>query len=68
MRQYKTVELQCPYCGVVSHYIYDADNWFRPQIFLCDTEDAPGCDRYFAATISFKPVVRYFSMIDLSYD
>jgi len=52
--------LICPYCGTrQSHHLARTTS---PQVILCDCENAPGCDRYFAVKLRMKPVVEYFAM------
>ena len=58
--QQEFVHLICPYCGTrQTQYL---KRFTSPQVILCDCENAPGCDRYFAVTLRMKPVVEYYAM------
>ena len=57
-REYVT--LICPYCGTrQSHYL---ERKIGPQIVLCDIDDVPGCDRYFAVTLRVVHKIEYYAM------
>ena len=51
-----TAWITCPYCGQRQAMALLPG---RPDVVLCDTEDVPGCDRYFAveATLRVSTVV-----------
>ena len=49
----------CPYCGVRQKAWLERGG---PQVVLCDCEDFPGCDRYFAVTVTMKPILEYFAL------
>ena len=52
----------CPYCGTRQKQWLERGG---PQVVLCDCENVPGCDRYFAVTLTMKPVVEYYALNDL---
>ena len=56
----ETVYLICPYCGVrQAHYL---ERVSRIQIILCDCEDYPGCDRWFAVRLLMVPRLQYYAV------
>lgn len=38
-------EVRCPYCAQAQRVVV-VPGW--PDVVRCDTEDVPGCDRYFS--------------------
>ena len=59
MSEKEFVYIICPYCGVRQKHFLKRGG---PQIVLCDCENAPGCDRYFAVSLTMIPKVSYFSV------
>ena len=55
------VHIKCPYCGNDNVVMVDPDQR-EPIIVLCDIDESPGCDRYFAARVDWTPSVRVFEM------
>lgn len=59
-KQAEAVWLICPYCGVRQMHYLERDR--GPQVVLCDCENYPGCDRYFAVRLRMIPKLEYYSM------
>ena len=58
----RTAKVSCPYCGHVNTVRICRDDELRPIVILCDIEEGPGCDRFFAAQIAFRPSIEVFSL------
>jgi len=52
----------CPYCGHGTRIVVHEYEENRPKVVLCEVEDGPGCDRYFAAQVTFVPQTKTFTM------
>ena len=52
--------LICPYCG--TRQTHHLKRMTSPQIVLCDCENAPGCDRYFAVNLRIVHKVEYLAI------
>lgn len=63
MKMPHRIRVKCPYCGYENTVVPVPDN-IRPFVVLCDIDDGPGCDRYFAVEIKFKPVVSTYRIIE----
>lgn len=48
-------EIECPYCGNKQRHTIPSTE--RPFVVLCDTDDSPGCDRYFVARVALFATV-----------
>ena len=56
-------QVTCPYCGQSQKKVISMNpQASKMKVVLCDIEDVPGCDRYFAVNVSLKPVVNTYSM------
>lgn len=62
MKNAERVSVQCPYCGV--RQVHELTRSVRPQVVLCDIEEVPGCDRYFAVTLTMIPRLSYHLLVD----
>ena len=56
------VQIKCPYCG--HEGFYSIKERYGPFVVLCDSEEGPGCDRYFVAKVSFTANVTTMSIVD----
>ncbi len=61
MTTHRSVSVKCPYCGHHTPVLATLP-YTGPEVILCDTEDGPGCDRYFVARVSWRPVVEVWEM------
>jgi hypothetical protein len=57
-------EVTCPYCGEKNTIDPDCLKGDGPHVILCDIEYIPGCDRYFAFSVTFKPMVTTYKMTE----
>lgn len=50
------IKVTCPYCGNEFWQMVELHDIgiSRPMIILCDIEETPGCDRYFAANFTLS--------------
>ena len=62
------VELECPYCAnkFVKWVKFSQDSTPIKLVVLCDIDDTPGCDRYFAVIVKVKPMVEIFKMVEVN--
>lgn len=58
----RTVTVKCPYCGHDNKISLHRGEELRPKVVLCDVEDGPGCDRYFAAEVRFVTKVKIYTL------
>ena len=56
------VQVKCPYCG--HEGFYTVKERYGPFVILCDTEDGPGCDRYFVVKVKFQAIVTTMAITD----
>jgi len=56
----ENVYVICPYCGTRQRT--RLERMTRPQIVLCDCEDYPGCDRWFAVRLQMVPRLQYYAV------
>ena len=54
------VAIICPYCG--TRQLQHLKRTVRPQVVLCDCENYPGCDRYFAVSLRIEHKLQYYAM------
>ena len=61
----KLVEVKCPYCKVVQNVDTDMFEHVdcRPAVIECNVEEYPGCGRWFALKVSWKPIVTTYIII-----
>ena len=45
------VNVRCPYCAQAQSILVKPG---RPEVVVCDTEDVPGCDRYFSVEAQLR--------------
>ena len=60
-QHFEAVWVTCPYCNNRAVYMLDRDAR-GPQIILCDIDESPGCDRYFAIEVTWHPKVQTYRM------
>ena len=53
----RSATVKCPYCGTEQRVMIRREEENHPKLVLCDIEDVPGCDRWFAVLILFEPIV-----------
>lgn len=59
---FRLVTVLCPYCGHDNRIRVHTSEENSPRVALCEIEDGPGCDRYFAVEVSFSPTVKTFTL------
>ena len=64
-KSFEAVFVTCPYCGNRTVYYMDRDT-LGPQVILCDIDDSPGCDRYFAVHVKWQPNVTTFRLQEVN--
>jgi hypothetical protein len=56
------VYVTCPYCGTRNR-IHISEIQSNKHVALCDIEDVPGCDEYFAFDIRIKYETAVYKMV-----
>jgi len=57
------IKVTCPYCGHGNRVSVEYASR-RPIIVMCDVDAGPGCGRYFAVQVGWKPVITRFKMAE----
>ena len=62
-KNFDGIRIKCPYCGVEAIYYIERET-HGPQVILCDIDNAPGCDRYFAVEVNWYPRITTYALTE----
>ena len=58
------VKVPCPMCGHINTLWLDAKDRNSFRVVTCDTENGPGCDRYFAVQFHIKASAIVYNLVE----